>query len=622
MMGMDMHRGGTPWLDQPVMLHSSRADKCKLTEAQCAYRNNHWRYWYQADNVYALNTVYFLCAVIGVFTISNLLARFSPDWVKRTRVWRATTSVSRYMAYRGYQFPVVRYWSPSLGVIVLGLVGAVFLFAMSLGPKPYYWPTDANYGSSPPIATRTGWMALGLLPFVLALSVKANMISALTGVPHEKLQVFHHWTSYAMFVLALVHTFPFIIYHIWNGDMVKQWKTSVVYWTGIIAMLAQTYLTVMSLPAIRNRFYEFFKATHIGAAIIFVVFFFLHCDFRLSSWDYFIATGAIYLSSLAAAHIRTYLMHGLHTATLELLPCGLIRVAVPTVISWTPGQHVFVRFLTSDLHLLTAHPFTISSACLNPDKTGKASELIFYIKPRRGVTARLAAMAAKQPGLPKKILIEGPYGGVRPHHMSQFDTLLVIAGGSGGGFSLAMVDEALRLTEKPKPGQGRRDLQVVFSTRDIAMADWYTDEIESRLSKSTMLESETNDSGFETSVSVHVTANPNPPHPINDSAVSFTIPDPEKGQKEMPTPDIITTGSFSLNVHRNIRPDIPGLIARSVAMAHTQGTHAGKKQRIGVLVCGPASMLHDTRNAAALAQTRTLGGEIEELYLHSEPFVW
>jgi len=314
-------------------------------------------------------------------------------------------------------------------------------------------------------------------------------------------------------------------------------------------------------------------------------------------------------------------MHGLHTATLDLLPCGLIRVAVPTVISWTPGQHVFVRFLTSDLHLLTAHPFTISSACLNPDKTGKASELIFYIKPRRGVTARLAAMAAKQPGLPKKILIEGPYGGVRPHHMSQFDTLLVIAGGSGGGFSLAMVDEALRLTEKRKPGQGRRDLQVVFSTRDIAMADWYTDEIESRLSKSTMLESETNDSGFETSVSVHVTANPNPPHPINDSAVSFTIPDPEKGQKEMPTPDITTTGSFSLNVHRNIRPDIPGLIARSVAMAHTQGTHAGKKQRIGVLVCGPASMLHDTRNAAALAQTRTLGGEIEELYLHSEPFV-
>jgi ferric-chelate reductase len=317
-------------------------------------------------------------------------------------------------------------------------------------------------------------------------------------------------------------------------------------------------------------------------------------------------------------------MHGLHTATLELLPCGLVRVTVPTIINWTPGQHVFVRFLTSDLHLLTAHPFTISSACHCPEKAGKPSEIIFYIKPRRGVTARLAAMASKQPGISKKILIEGPYGGVSPHHMSQFDTLLVIAGGSGGGFSLAMVDEALRLTEKLKPGQGRRKLQVIFSTRNVAMADWYTDEIECRLSKSTMLtvESENSDSGFETSVCVHVTSNP-AREPINDSAVSFTIPDAENPpEKKMPTPDITTTGSFSLNVHRSIRPDIPGLIARSVAMAQAQGTQAGKKQRIGVLVCGPASMLHDTRNAAALAQTRTLGGEVEDLYLHSEPFAW
>lgn len=36
---------GTPWLDQPVLLHSSRADSCALTPAQCAYRAGYWRYW-------------------------------------------------------------------------------------------------------------------------------------------------------------------------------------------------------------------------------------------------------------------------------------------------------------------------------------------------------------------------------------------------------------------------------------------------------------------------------------------------------------------------------------------------------------------------------------------------
>lgn len=54
-----------------------------------------------------------------------------------------------------------------------------------------------------------------------------------------------------MFVLALVHTFPFIVYHIQQGDMVKQWNTSLVYWTGVAALIAQAYLTFMSFSSIR-----------------------------------------------------------------------------------------------------------------------------------------------------------------------------------------------------------------------------------------------------------------------------------------------------------------------------------------------------------------------------------
>lgn len=54
-----------------------------------------------------------------------------------------------------------------------------------------------------------------------------------------------------MFILALVHTFPFIVYNIQMGDMVEEWRTSVVYWTGVVAIIAQAYLTIMSLPCIR-----------------------------------------------------------------------------------------------------------------------------------------------------------------------------------------------------------------------------------------------------------------------------------------------------------------------------------------------------------------------------------
>lgn len=94
----------------------------------CLHAYKHSGPRYEADHVYALNTVYFLCAVIGVFTISNLVVNFSPEWLKRTRGWRTTTSLSRYMAYRGVCLPGLRYRSPSLGVIVLGIVGAIFFF--------------------------------------------------------------------------------------------------------------------------------------------------------------------------------------------------------------------------------------------------------------------------------------------------------------------------------------------------------------------------------------------------------------------------------------------------------------------------------------------------------------
>ncbi|RHZ69270.1 hypothetical protein CDV55_106632 [Aspergillus turcosus] len=611
MMDMSSDAGsGLPWLDQPVMLHSSRADTCKLSPEQCAYRRGHWRYWYQADHVYALNTVYFMCATIGVFAIAHFLSRRAPLPVKRSAVWRKTTAALRYLSYQGYQIPSLRYWSPSLGVCLLGLVGFVYFFAMTLGPKPYYWPNTAtvSYGSSPPIATRTGWMALGLLPFVLVLGTKANLISMLTGVPHEKLQVFHHWASYAMFVLALIHTFPFIIVHIDKGDMVYQWKTQVTYWTGVAALIPQAYLTVMSLPVIRNRYYEFFKATHVTIALLFVLFFFFHCDFRLTSWDYFIAAGALYLFSLCAAYIRTTLLHGLHKATLDVLECGLVRIKIPTFITWSPGQHLFLRFLSPSqlgLHSLTAHPFTITSIAHDP-ALSKPNELVFYIKPRAGITARLASLAAQRPGTERTVLLEGPYGGVSAStDLTRFDSVLVISGGSGGGFSLGIVDAALA-----SPSPSSPTLQIIYATRAQSMAEWYTEELETRLS--------THASG-DISASVYVTSTSTTASAEQEQEQELELEQEQaddESKLKLPSKPLASSMSH-VAVTRGPRPDLPALI---------EAASSARGKRVGIFVCGPASMLHDVRNAAARAQRGVLGrGEgdgdgVEEVYLHLEPF--
>ena len=86
-----------------------------------------------------------------------------------------------------------------------------------------------------------------------ATASKANWITLVTGVTHEKLQVFHRWISYAFFILALMHTFPFIVYHIQMRDMVDQVTKSstLVYWTGIVGLVFQAWLTFASFSPLR-----------------------------------------------------------------------------------------------------------------------------------------------------------------------------------------------------------------------------------------------------------------------------------------------------------------------------------------------------------------------------------
>ena len=56
-----------------------------------------------------------------------------------------------------------------------------------------------------------------------------------------------------------MHTFPFIVMNIREGTMVKNWETTVFYWTGVAALIPQTYLVFLSWGIFRNKYYEIFK---------------------------------------------------------------------------------------------------------------------------------------------------------------------------------------------------------------------------------------------------------------------------------------------------------------------------------------------------------------------------
>ncbi|KAI1382929.1 putative FRE ferric reductase-like transmembrane component [Hypoxylon trugodes] len=597
---------GTPWLDQPVMLHSSREDTCKLTPAQCAYRNSHWRYWYQSDHVYALGTVYFFVAVIGVCLIGFYSQRLAPKSLREKSLWQKLVASIRYLAYRRHN-GIASWWNaPSFGVVLLLVIGAVFFLAMTLGPQPYYWPNTRtlSYGSSPPIATRTGFMALACLPFMIILSTKANMIASLTGVSHERLIVFHNWVGWAMFALALVHTFPFIVFHIWKGDMVYQWNTSVVYWTGVVAIIAQAYLQIFSLRFIRDRFYEFFRLTHYVAAIVFVVFFFIHCDFRLSSWDYFIATGVLYTLSFLYSQIRTYFEFGLsRRASFTMISEHTLKVTIPVDTTWRPGQHMFLRFVHLGVHAFTAHPFTICSLPATKGSTGN-SKLTFYIHPRGGLTARLANAANQRPGFSVPVLLDGPYGGVRGRPLHTYDHNLIVACGAGAGLSLPFVMESLLQSAwQARTGNKKyiNRIQVVIATRDNQLVQWYEEALLEYLEEN----------GIEMvpdnlSISVYQTGRP-------ESESNSTAKDPERSDEKL-NGSYKVTSSLPINVFSG-RPDITTIVRDATLQPGLS---------VGIVACGPGDILKTVQEEAAAAQLRVVGSKsgAREVYLHSEVFSW
>lgn len=85
---------------------------------------------YEADHVFALSTVYFFTAVIGVFFIAFWTLRLAPASLGSKKCWQKLVSSARFLSYQRYSIDVIRWRTPSLGVNLLLTIGAVFFLGM------------------------------------------------------------------------------------------------------------------------------------------------------------------------------------------------------------------------------------------------------------------------------------------------------------------------------------------------------------------------------------------------------------------------------------------------------------------------------------------------------------
>lgn len=282
-----------------------------------------------------------------------------------------------------------------------------------------------------------------------------------------------------------------------------------------------------------------------------------------------------------------------------------------------------MRFLTLGIHSGSIHPFT---ACSLPQRAGSlevpSSELVFYIRPRGGFTARLARLAESQPLAQMRVMLDGPYGGIDMRKMEQSQHLLAIAGGSGAGWVLPMISAFLQkqrfaCTEK---GVASGSMKVVLATRDIATCRWFAEAV-----RSILPQSEDPTSVPKLQIKLFYTG------PNEDASTQKThgqvlrrLTHPEEAQdvKEVSvgaasaTSDSISASSIKLDTRQfDRRPDLRSLVRE-------EAENIAANEQLGVFVCGPLSMQHDVRNAVAGEQLGVLKGRSRSVYLHMEHFSW
>ncbi|KAJ1602111.1 hypothetical protein NDA14_001796 [Ustilago hordei] len=439
--------------------------------------------------------------VILVFTFATLWSRWQQHWRSKCadtsrdmaqsprsssgRLSRFTAAV-RMLAYRrlpAYRIGFINFRLPVLGAT---LALSAFMLGFTLWTfivQPYY-RVDRSFGS-PPLALRSGMMALGLMPFIYVLGSKVNFVSLLIGVSHGKLQVYHQWLARFMLFLATVHAIPFIHQPLADDGVAglrEAFFSDSINTTGVIAYACLFVLSFASMTGIRERCYELFLLVHVPVAIIFLGYMFVHCQALLTSWRYLWATAAMYMLSVFlrfASQLRQNNLLALGKCRIEALPSNLTRMTIESAIRWKPGHHVFVRF--PSLSPLSAHPFTIVSMP-SPDSHQLMSTVVLMARARNGLTKRLYERAANtqlvhqgmnERELTLSAILDGPYG--QDASIASFQHVLLLAGGSGITFVLAALLELSWLWQQKKAAT--QSVHLIWSIRDAESIDWVREHL-------------------------------------------------------------------------------------------------------------------------------------------------
>jgi predicted ferric reductase len=380
-----------------------------------------------------------------------------------------------------------RFTFSSLAVLSCAFIAVAFVTIYCFLQQPLYWQS-IRFGS-PPLATRSGMIAVAMTPWIAATSTKANILTLVTGIGPERLNVFHRWLGYLCLFLSLIHMIPFYIQPVWEDGGMQVFEalfppgSGIIYGSGIACIVPLGWLCVGSLPIIRRKAYELFALLHAPVGYIYVGVLFWHTKNFLMSWGYLFASVGILvfcniLRLFKLNWTKPWRMAWLvgDEAAINIMTENAIKITIPTQMRWKPGQYVYLRM--PGISLLDNHPFTISSLCSEdfPSEYGEEyRDCVLVFRPYGGFTRKVLETAIeKGPFHTYRAFLDGPYGGMR-RELAAFDTCILIAGGSG---ITSLMSQLLNLIKRMRDGKAiTKKIVVVWALKRLEAMDWFREEL-------------------------------------------------------------------------------------------------------------------------------------------------
>ncbi|OJD18449.1 hypothetical protein AJ78_01505 [Emergomyces pasteurianus Ep9510] len=359
------------------------------------------------------------------------------------------------------------------------------------------------------VGYRTGFITIAQLPLVILLSSKVNIIGLLTGSSYERLNWLHRWVARILWLTATIHMgFWFRSWDRYDYILVKL-TTDPITQRGFAAWCILTFIVLVSMAPVRKLSYEIFVLVHVLTFTGFLVAVWYHAQDEVKEWiwipiglvafDRLARFALVLYSNVSIFHPRLCVVSPrrlwANEATFTTLPGNVTRITVPNpVISWKPGQHVFLS--CHGLVPLQSHPLSIAS--IPADK-----KLEFLVRAQNGGTKKFFSYASKNYGIlgqecassgnVKLVGVEGPYGRIRP--LRQFDSLVLLAGGMGATFimplmrdvvdgwkseCLAKTSQRSSLFSSPNRSVTSR-IRFIWIIRSRSLLSWFSEQLQTAL---------------------------------------------------------------------------------------------------------------------------------------------